>query len=56
MKILFGKRNAFIDVFIGEGWEHWTRVQLKGDVLHHVKGRHLTAEEAQHVFGYAKSK
>lgn len=55
MKILFGKRKAFIDIFVGDGWENWTRVQIQKDVLHHVKGRHLTAKEADYVFNYAKS-
>ena len=55
MKILFGKRKAFIDIFVGDGWEHWTRVQIKQDVLHHIKGRQLTAKEAKYVFDHAKS-
>lgn len=54
IKILAGKRNQFFDIFVGEGWENWTRVQIKGDVLTHVKGRHLTQQEAEYVFGNCK--
>lgn len=50
MKILFGKRNAFIDIFVGDSWENWTRVKIEKDILHHLKGRHLTNQEAKELF------
>ena len=54
MKILLGKRNAFIDVFVGEGWENWSRVKLDKDILHHQKGRHLSQQEAKEVFKHVR--
>lgn len=54
IKLLFGKRHAFIDVFVGEGWENWTRVKIEKDIMHHIKGRHLTKEEANYVFNNRK--
>ena len=56
IKILVGKRNNFIDVFIDDGWDNWSRVKLDKKVLHHIKGRHLTQEEANYVFNHTKSR
>jgi hypothetical protein len=49
MKVLKVGNQRMFDIFTGEGWEKWTRVQVVKDAkegflsLRYVKGRHLPA-------------
>jgi hypothetical protein len=49
MKVLKVGNQRMFDVFTGEGWDKWTRVQVVKDEkvgclsLRYVKGRHLPA-------------
>jgi len=56
MKILKGKRNAFLDVFVNDGWENWSRIKIEKGVVHHIKGRRLTQGEIKHVLGNQTSR
>jgi len=41
MKILQVKRLPIYDIFLDDGWNHWTRVLLKKDHLIHLNGDRL---------------
>ena len=41
MKILQVKRLPIYDIFLEDGWNHWTRVLLKKDHLIHLNGDRL---------------
>ena len=41
MKILQVKKLPIFDIFLSEGWTHWTRVLLKKDHLIHLAGDRL---------------
>jgi len=43
MKILRVKKTNMYDVFMGEGWKHWTRVRDSQDGLMFLKGNKLNS-------------
>jgi hypothetical protein len=41
--------TPLVDVFQGEGWESWTRLLFKGNILIPLQGEVLTKEQLQTV-------
>jgi len=51
MKIIY-LSFGFADVFLGEGWESWTRIRVNKKTKHikHVAGKHLSAIQLKKVY------
>lgn len=55
MKIIKAGTYGMYDIFVGEGWYHHTRVQMRpNDHMIHIDGIRLNKHTAQNVFNKIK--
>lgn len=49
MKILRVKKTNMYDIFMGDGWKHWTRVRDNQEEVVFIKGNRLNSSDMRTV-------